>query len=297
MTCLLVLLVPPTEKEVLPMTALALALALTALAPRPAVTPPDDLVLFLLTGQSGMSGRGLISEASYPPLDGIFTFGNDDTWHIAQESVDNALFQVDLLSSDGSLAAVGPAIPFALAYKAAHPGVNVGLIPCAKGGSRIISWSPDLEPGLYASCLRRIELARAKGELGGVLWWQGEAEAQHLSWTPGWNTRFASLVDAWRADTGLPGLPVVFARIRTEDPVLYPYTAEIRLQQESVDIPGVAMIDIDGLPMKDSVHVSTAGQQVAGARFATALLSLEGPPDEEEPPEECLCPCECGGAQ
>jgi hypothetical protein len=275
----------------------ALALLSTgagALAPRPSVVPPDDLVLFVLAGQSNMSGRGVLAEASYPAFTGIYTFGNDDTWHIAQESVDNALFQVDLLSSDGSLAGVGPAIPFALAYQAARPGTHVGFIPCAKGGSRIDNWSPDLTADLYASCLRRIELARPKGTLAGVLWWQGEAEAVHLSWTPGWDTKFATLVAAWRADTGLPGLPVVFARIYTTSATAYPYVHIIRSQQEAIDIPGVSMIDIDGLPLLSNVHVTTAGQLTAGARYADAMLALGDPPPPP-PPEECMCPCECAG--
>jgi hypothetical protein len=58
------------------------------------------LSLFVLAGQSNMSGRGELppSQASHPS---VVMFGNDYRWRPAIEPVDDATRQVDVISLDG----------------------------------------------------------------------------------------------------------------------------------------------------------------------------------------------------
>ena len=94
---------------------------------------PRDLHLFLLVGQSNMAGRGRVAAEDRQPLDRIWKLDRSGQWVPA----------VDPLHFDKpNIVGVGLGRTFARDYLQAHPGVSVGLIPCAVGGSPISSWQP-----------------------------------------------------------------------------------------------------------------------------------------------------------
>lgn len=75
------------------------------------------------------------------------------------------------------------------------------------------------ENTLYGSCLKRVHAASTKGNVAGVLFFQGEADAldpelyQESELFPArWGDRFRDFVDNLRTHLGLPELPAVFAQ-------------------------------------------------------------------------------------
>ena len=72
----------------------------------------------------------------------------------------------------------GLGLPFAVEMTR-RTGVPVGLIPCAHGGTSMAQWDPALKDkggdSLYGAMIRRFEAIG--GKAAGVLWYQGEAEA------------------------------------------------------------------------------------------------------------------------
>lgn len=138
------------------------------------------LHLFLLAGQSNMSGRGRLARLS--PADrkkdpSIYVFGNDYRWALASEPIDASDGQLDSVSEDPG-AGVSPAMAFARELKKSHPEVSIGLIPCAMGATTMFEW--ERRPGrdsLYGSCLERARLASSMGELKAILFFQGEWDA------------------------------------------------------------------------------------------------------------------------
>ncbi|MEL7338418.1 MAG: sialate O-acetylesterase, partial [Planctomycetota bacterium] len=102
---------------------------------------PDDkseFHLFLLAGQSNMAGRGNVTPIDRYPDQRIVMLDQESRWVPATDPV----------HFDKSVAGVGLCRQFAREYAAKHPGVTVGLVPCAVGGSPIAAWAPG---GYHAS--------------------------------------------------------------------------------------------------------------------------------------------------
>lgn len=243
------------------------------------------LQIFLLAGQSNMSGMGDLSKATIKPDPRIYVFANDYKWKLAEEPIDDASGQVDIVSADAD-AGFSPALAFASVLLEHDPALVIGLVPCAKGGSSIHEWSRDLgSDTLYGSCLRRAKEAAQMGQIAGMLFYQGETDAQNPALLEGkellpeqWAEQFTKFVSDLRMDLSLPSLPVVFAQIgKNFIPDYLPNWETVRRQQEFVQMENVVMIYTEDLPISDSVHFTAAGYELLGRRFAKAYLQLTQP--------------------
>jgi Carbohydrate esterase, sialic acid-specific acetylesterase len=239
------------------------------------------LSLFILAGQSNMSGRGdLPSEQAVHRR--IFVFGNDYRWKIAREPIDAADGQVDLVSEDKD-AGFGPGLAFATSLIKRNPDRLIGLIPCAKGASSIAEWQRNLsENSLYGSCLKRIRAATTMGKITGLLFFQGEEDAVDPNRAPNrsfsassYAMSFSRFVSDIRNDLALVILPVVFAQIATNNtPRYFVNWHVIKEQQEMINLSCTAMIRTADLSLKDDVHFTTESYQIIGQRYAEAFLTL-----------------------
>lgn len=241
-----------------------------------------QLALFILAGQSNMSGVGPVPPDAPAPSPQIFVFGNDYHWHIAQEPIDNPAMQVDEVSKD-KFAGFSPGLAFATSLLALDPERSIGLIPCAKGSTSISQWGRDLsDNSLYGSCLKRARAASTMGEIAGILFFQGEDDAVDPVRFPArnpqpheWAERFSQWVADFRRDLGDPTLPIIFAQIGVHRaPELLTEWETVQAQQASIQLPRVAMIRTEDLTLQDEVHFSAESYQVIGARFAEAYWQL-----------------------
>lgn len=250
---------------------LALTLAVTA--------APD---VYLLTGQSNMSGRGLVEELT--PQErvadpAIQVYGNDERVRPALDPLDDATGQVDAVSSDAGLAAVGPGLFFARATRALR-SKPVLLVPCAKGGSSMAQWTPGGgRDTLYGSCLARARAVGGKPK--GILWYQGETDAGQAGSAQAWRASFEALVARFRTDLGGKRLPIVIVQLADPPspaisaPKTYPGWAAIQAVQAGPLPACVAMVSAKGLPKKpDDLHLTTAAQRDLGPRLAQAMDGL-----------------------
>ncbi len=250
------------------------ALLLAGAAPEPAAD------LYILAGQSNMSGRSTLDEltrAERATDPAITLYGNDGRWRLAAEPLDTADGQVDEVSADRQ-AAVGPGMFFARAMRA-HRRAALGLLPCAKGGVTISRWQPsDGRDTLYGSCLARV--AEAQRPVAGILWYQGESDAER----PGeqadqWPRRFRELVIRWRADLGRSDMPVVFVQLSDRpkhNRDRFPSWERVQQLQAGFSMPCVAVVKAAGLAKEpDELHLATAGQRELGKRMAAAMLRLQ----------------------
>ena len=244
------------------------------------------LQLYVLAGQSNMSGRAPLPP-DLAPEPGVYVLGNDYRWRTAVEPVDDDRGQIDLVSAEAGndRPGYGPSVAFARALRAqsGSGGAPVGLIPCARGGSSLSEWRPAAgDDTLYGACLKRIGAALPMGELAGIFFYQGEADAIDPALHPeadlapqAYGERLRRLVSAWRADLGRPDLPFVFAQIGSQtEPEVYVNWSAIQAQQAAVAIPCAAMVTTADLPLGDGVHLTRAGYDQLGARFAAATGRL-----------------------
>lgn len=241
----------------------------------------ERLSLFILAGQSNMVGWAPVpeGEATDPR---IFVFGNDYHWRLASEPIDSAYNQVDHVSLD-RIAFFGPSMAFGIASLERRPHVVIGLIPCAKNASAIAQWQRDLSDlTLYGSCLKRARAASTMGKISGILFFQGETDAQDPILYPEvhanpseWAQLFSTFVTDFRKDLSEPALPVVFAQIGSNtSPQDFPNWDVVKAQQSQVRLPVTVMITTDDLPLLDGVHYTADGYRTIGERFAQAYRDL-----------------------
>lgn len=256
----------------------ALALVLAVAPPAFAAKAPD---VYLLAGQSNMSGRGELAELT--PLEReadprITLYGNDEKVRPALDPLDDPTGQVDAVSTDVQ-AAVGPGLFFARATLAARRK-PILLVPCAKGGSFIDQWKGGGgRETLYGSCIARARAAG--GRIRGILWYQGESDGGRADSAKVWRAAFEDLVARFRQDLDAPRLPIAIVQLADPPspavmaPRTFPSWAAIQAEQAGPLPTCVAMVTAQSLPLKaDTLHLTTASQRVLGARLAEAMVGL-----------------------
>ncbi len=194
-------------------TLLALPLAMATSAAGQEASPIGELPteenfhLFVLAGQSNMAGRGEVEDIDRQVDPRVLALNAEGDWVPA----------VDPLHWDKSSAGVGLAKTFAIQYADHHPGVTVGLIPCAHGGSSIDAWEPgahfpQTNSHPYDDTLARVQSVAEQGTLTAILWHQGESDC-HPERVAGYEAKLARLFDRLRAEFSAPELPVVIGQL------------------------------------------------------------------------------------
>jgi hypothetical protein len=204
----------------------------------------------------------------------------DDQWYLARHPLhltgDAKTFQ----GHDN--AGVGPGLAFAEVMTAQDKTAAMGLVPCAVGGSSIKLWQNGAK--LYDEALRRAKLALqttapVKARLRGILWLQGEANANAQD-RPQYAGQLRSMIEAFRADLAMPELPFIACTIGEMQPE--PRLADLKAMNEILlalpkSVPHAACVDARDLKthIGDSVHFDTAAQNEIGKRFAAEAAKLE----------------------
>ncbi len=241
----------------------------------PPPRPQQNFHLFVLAGQSNMAGRGEVEEVDRTPHPRVFSLDRNGQWIPA----------VDPLHWDKKVAGVGLGKTFATDYAEAHPDAVVGLIPCAHGGSPISAWTPggfhDQTQGHpYDEMLARVKLGCESGVLKGVLWHQGESDANEKS-SAIYETKLAELIDRTRAEFGIPDLPFLIGQLGNfpEKP-----WDEFRLQIDAAHqrlakvMPSCSFVSSLGLVHRgDLTHFDSASVRELGHRTFAAYQRLTKP--------------------
>lgn len=231
-----------------------------------AQTPPADLKIFLLVGQSNMAGRGRVEAEDTVPHPRILVLDRQLAWGPA----------VDPLHFDKpERVGTGLGRTFGLCVADALPGVAVGLVPAAYGGSALDEWAPG--SAHYAQAVTRARAALARGRLAGILWHQGESDRTDDQ-VATYGTRFAAFIAQLRADLNAPEVPVIVGEIGRFCPREGPINAAIRQLPRLV--PRCAVVSSEGLPGRpeqpEVLHFESPGYRELGRRYARAWLELGG---------------------
>jgi hypothetical protein len=161
---------------------------------------------------------------------------------------------------------IGPGMTFGLQLLHHQPGVTVGLVMCAVGGTSIAKWQPG--GALYEHCISAAKAAG--GKVSGILFLQGETDARRDRTAVSWHNGFRTMLAGWRRDLGTQPL-FLLGQIGTIDPTTFPAQATVRAAQaRAADAdPTVCLVRTADLP-NDGVHFTVPAYRVLGARFATA---------------------------
>ncbi len=262
------------------LASLALA-CLAALAPAraqaPALPAKENFHLFLLVGQSNMAGRGELTADDTIPHPRVLMLNQAGQWVPA----------VDPLHFDKpKMVGVGLGRTFAAVVAAAQPGVTIGLVPCAVGGSPIASWRPGeyyqpTQSHPWDDAIRRAHLALAAGTLKGILWHQGESDSNR-ELAPVYEAKLHDLVARFRAELRAPAAPFLAGQMGVfPDSPWNEFKRVIDAAHRSLpaQVPHTAFVAADGLGHKgDKVHFSAEAYREFGRRYAAACLKLAAKP-------------------
>ena len=168
--------------------------------------------LILLVGQSNMAGRGQVLPEDREPIPGVMMLNEENQWVPACHPI----------HFDKKEAGFGLAGEFAKDYLSEHPGVTVGLVPCAVGGSGIKYWFPGVEyagAGLkngpvhpFDDAVARVKIARQDGVFKAILWHQGEANCS-LKGVENYPEMQKQVLTSLREACGVPDCPAVIGEV------------------------------------------------------------------------------------
>ncbi len=249
-----------------------LAVIQTTLASAQEVVLPskDKFHLFLLVGQSNMAGRGAVEEQDKTPHPRVLMLSKSGVWVPA----------VDPMHFDKPAAGVGLGKTFGRIIADANPGVTIGLIPCAVGGSHIDAWKPGefyapTKSHPWDDMSKRAAIALKAGTLKGILWHQGEGDSLP-QYADTYEPKLHDLIARTRKELNAPDAPFIAGQMGKFDGV--PWTPEKVIvdkahQALASKVPHTAFVSAEGLTHKgDKVHFDSPSFRELGKRYAEAFL-------------------------
>lgn len=254
-------------------TRILIALVHLALLVGLRAAEPKNLQLFLLVGQSNMAGRGKVEPQDRKPHPRMWMLDADDHWVPA----------VDPMHHDKPAAAgVGPGRAFAIALADADPDIEIGLIPCAHGGSPISAWMPGAAyPPTHShpwdDAIRRTRIAMKSGTLKGILWHQGESDCKPAL-AAAYEGKLHELIARFRKDLNAPAVPFVAGQMGQFPEK--PWDAGKKQVDQAhrelpAKVPHTGFASSDGLHHRgDALHFDSASSRTLGQRYAAAFLKI-----------------------
>lgn len=193
---------------------------------------------FLLIGQSNMAGRGYKTDVA--PIE-------NPKLKVLRNGRWSGL--VVPVNPDRSTAGINLAESFADLYQKGHD-CEVGLIPCADGGTSLELWA---EGGLlFDHACYMAELASRTSTIAGVLWHQGEADCS-INRYPFYKENLLKILDAFRKKLDLYDVPFLVGGLG--------------------DFLGDCVLD---QALKNYVHINKALKEVVESREMTGFVSATG---------------------
>lgn len=240
---------------------------------------------FLIIGQSNMAGRGYISEAE--PLltnGGKLKVLRNGCWQVMYRPV----------NPDRAFSGTCLAESFAKVYSDEHPDIDVGIIPCADGGTSLEQWK---EGGLlFDNAVNCARLAMRTSHLVAILWHQGEADCSAELY-PLYFKKISAMMMALRRELGNESLHIVVGGLGDFLPgyaddtnlVNYEYVNEA-LQKFAREMPHVSFASAKGLTSNpDNLHFNHASLMEFGIRYYNAYKSVEDKNRSFDDSGKCIC--------
>ena len=223
----------------------------------------------LMIGQSNMAGRGFINEVPMICNERILMLRNAG-WQMMAEPI----------NYDRPNAGIGLAGSFAAMWCMEHEGEQIGLIPCAEGGSSLDDWAVD--KNLFKNAVIQAGFAMQDSELIGILWHQGESD----SYGGGYQTYYKKLqviIESLRKELNAFEVPLIIGGLGdflgkngfglncTEYELVNEQLLKFAREQGNS-----CFVTAEGLtPNPDGIHMDAVSQRRFGVRYYEAFVKRE----------------------
>ena len=216
---------------------------------------------FLLIGQSNMAGRGSLQEVDPIKNKDIYMF-RDSQWVTAKEP---------LHTDKPTLAGIGLGMSFAETLQRKLER-KIGLIPCAFGGTSLSEWQKGGR--LYSNAVTETIEALKNSSLKGILWHQGESDADSLETAESYKERFMPFIDSLLTDIGISNIPIILGElgeflVKNGDGCLYSHIVNEQLKDICSGDKYFAFVSAKGLTDNgDFLHFNAKSLREFGIRYA-----------------------------
>ena len=223
----------------------------------------------LIIGQSHMAGRGFIGEVEPIVNKNLFVLRNG-RWR--------AMFVP--VNPDRVKSGINLAESFADRYANDH-GVEVGIIPCADGGTCLDQWAPGSL--LFDHAVMQAKLAQRTSTIAAVLWHQGESDCSPKRY-PVYKKKLKVIMDAFRKELDLYDVPFLLGGLgdylqfcpRREEHLENYVHINAALQSYASKEKMTGFVSAEGLGANpDLLHFSAAALREFGNRYYDRFLELE----------------------
>ena len=163
---------------------------------------------------------------------------------------------------------------------------DVGLIPCADGGTKLSQWMPG--EILYDNAVNNAKLAQRTSEIVGILWHQGENDSHFGEDANTYQQRFTEMITRLRKDLGNEKLPVIvgelgrFAASYQNGKLKYMDIVNEALRTMPFVIENCGFASSEGLTDRgDSIHFNSVSYRIFGKRYFNEYLNVVGAENEK----------------
>jgi hypothetical protein len=179
----------------------------------------------------------------------------------------------------------GPEIAFSHLMAKKFPDYTIAIVKVSAGGTKLWKhWLP--EQPMYSRVLKNMEKAMQQlsdsdvvCEIEGMLWMQGESDAETIEWANAYENNLKILFTDVRKQTKKENLPIVMGRISIgllrETPWCFDYTERVQEAQEKVAAAdkNVFIINTNKLKtLKDNTHFNSEAQIWLGNKMGKLML-------------------------
>lgn len=220
---------------------------------------------FLLIGQSNMAGRGFLKDV--PPIcNEHIKMLRNGRWQIMFEPI----------NYDRPNAGIGLSASFAASWLMDHPLENIGLIPCADGGTSLDDWNTS--GPLFANAVQQAKLAQRESVIEGILWHQGENDSK-----PGgaenYKDKLTTIINTLRNELNIKEVPLMVGGLGDYLPhgQLFGshFAASVEVNQAIRNFAETTancyFVTAAGLtPNPDGIHINAKSQRLFGIRYYKA---------------------------
>ena len=221
---------------------------------------------FLMIGQSNMAGRGTVGDVE-PILNPHLKVLRNGRWQP---------FFVPV-NPDRPFSGITLAESFADAYQKQHH-VDVGLIPCADGGTQLEQWKKGSL--LFDHAVFQTRLAQRTSNIAGILWHQGESDCKpdrYADYGERLHQFYKDLMDALHLEDVpflVGGLGDFLSFLDVEKH--YYQSVNRQLETFSHSVHPAGFVSAEGLEGKpDHLHFTAASQRIFGLRYYEVFRTLE----------------------
>lgn len=230
----------------------------------------DNVWVFIMAGQSNMAGRGIIEPEDTVSDKRIMSINKDGQIIIAKEPLH--FYEPERTGLDCGLSFAKTLI------KKIPDSISILIIPTAVGGSSIRQWLGDSlyrNVKLFSNFLSKVEIAKQNGIIKGILWHQGESDANEKD-IPLHKQRLSLLFSKFRTAVGNNELPVILGELGSfsDNPANFNLINKAIHEYAAGDKNSSVVSTKDLKDKGDHLHFNSKGQRTMGKRFAKAYLKM-----------------------